>query len=55
MYNNPLKIEFVETSWSNDSVKNRAYEVFKMTEPFEQKWESDLCTKNAHELYLMMQ
>lgn len=50
MYNEKLKTEFVRYYTSSINTAKVCNTVFDAFEPYEQKWEADLCTKSTEEL-----
>lgn len=54
MYNEALKSEFMQETTDNISVARSYSKLFSATEPYEEKWGADLCTRNADELQIMV-
>ena len=53
MYNEALKSEFIQETTDNISVARSYSMLFAATEPYEEQWNADLCTKGAEDLQIM--
>lgn len=50
MYNHDQKVRFIRSYTASLSLARRAENLFTVTEPYEEAWGCDLCSKNAEEL-----
>ena len=54
MYNEALKSEFIQETTDNISVARSYSKLFAATEPYEERWGADLCTRDANDLQIMV-
>ena len=54
MYNQALKLRFLDEAVTKDSVRTAYTVAFHVCEPFEEAWNADLCTRSAEELQPMV-
>ena len=54
MYNEALKSEFIQETTDNISVARSYSKLFAATEPYEERWGADLCTRDANDSQIMV-